>query len=243
MYLDTINDILNNNILEGDLNLAIIIIKLLCNKFNFKNNFTLKEKFEIKFYLQNKLKFEIKNELIEYHKNYTSEINYYNNMFNLENETIQFPNMKYVYTKNKYSNLPYNKLDKINLPYNNLNKINLPIYSNRIIIYNNIINKTANCNEYGISKKDIEYWNINFEDNFNNYFIDIRKKMYHNENLYIKILNVIYYELSLKYDINYYLNIKESIFSLLNKFNKREDVNNLIRNIQDIMKYSNINYC
>ena len=27
----------------------------------------------------------IKNELIEYHKNYTDEFNYYNNMFNLEN--------------------------------------------------------------------------------------------------------------------------------------------------------------
>lgn len=201
MYLDTINNILNNYIFEGDLNLAIVIIKLLCNKFNFTNSFTSKEKFEIKFYLQNKLKFEIKNELIEYHKNYTNEINYYHNMFNLQNETILYPNIKYTYSKKN-------------------NYLNLPTYSNRIIIYNNIINKTINYNEYGVSKKDIEYWNINFENNINNYFIDIRKKMYHNENLYIKIINMIYYELSLKYDLTNYLNIKENIFSFLNLFNK-----------------------
>ena len=40
---------------------------------------------------------------------------------------------------------------------------------------------------------------------------------------------MIYYELSLKYDLNNYLDIKESIFSLLNLFNKREDANNLTR--------------
>lgn len=238
MYLDTIEPILlNDNVLNGDLNMAILIINLLCSKLNFlfdKDNKiinSLTKEFELRFYLQNKFKFEINSELINYHKNYTDELNSYRNMFNLDNDNIIYPNIKYEYYSNNYLFENYEIKDSIFLPR----------YQDRTLIYNNILNNTNEINKFMISKKDIEYWVIDIDNKKTNYYNDVKKFLYTNKRLYIKILNLIYYKLSIKYKLYKYIHLKDELFELLNLFNTKEKVKKLFENIIDIDKYLDLN--
>ena len=77
---------------ENDLSIAIFILKLFCNKFNFfdesyEDNEHI-DRIKIRYYLQNTSKEEINNELNEYKANFTNEVSYYGEMFNLTSKSL-----------------------------------------------------------------------------------------------------------------------------------------------------------
>ena len=109
---------------ENDLSIAIFILKLFCNKFNFfdksyEDNEHI-DRIKFRYYLQNTFKEEINNELDEYKTNFTNEVNYYGEMFNLTNNFEE-----------------YNYQLPDGTPYSN--KIQIPTYENRILISKNFL--------------------------------------------------------------------------------------------------------
>ena len=265
MFLDHIEPFLQLPY-ENDLSIAIFILKLFCNKFNFfDESYEDNEHIDrIKFrnYLQITFKEEINNELDEYKTNFTNEVNYYGEMFNLTNfeeynyysssynsggdMLIRFPAIK---TTNNIFRI---KIPTYKSPYNygrefagNI-KIQIPTYENRILISKNFLDNMNLENIEKLDKKFLNLWITNFEEKIDINNLDVinilRNNDYKRDQL-VRIYEIVIQEIKKKYNLEKYEQLKNFLFFYrLSNFNSKDDVNKLIDSIMDIKKL-NLNIC
>ena len=208
---------------ENDLSIAIFILKLFCNKFNFfdesyEDNEHI-DRIKFRYYLQNTFKEEINNELNEYKTNFTNEVNYYGEMFNLTN----FEEYNY------YSN-----------------KIQIPTYENRILISKNFLdNMNLEDIRRELDKQFLNLWITNFEEKIDINNLDVinilRNNNYKTEQL-VRIYQIVIQEIKKKYNLEKYEQLKNMLFQRLYTFKTKDDVNKLMDSIMDIKKL-NLNIC
>ena len=246
---------------ENDLSIAIFILKLFCNKFNFFDesyeDYHHIDRIKFRYYLQNTFKEEINNELDEYKTNFTNEVNYYGEMFNLTNFE------EYNYYSSNYNGVevdtfisPFsriektNKIFKIKIPtykstYENI-KIQIPTYENRILISKNFLDNMNLENIRELNKQFLNLWITNFEEKIDINNLDVinilRDTNYKREQL-VRIYQIVIQEIKKKYNLEKYEQLKNFLFQRrLSNFNRKDDVNKLMESIMDIKKL-NLDIC
>ena len=245
---------------ENDLSIAIFILKLFCNKFNFFDesyeDYHHIDRIKFRYYLQNTFKEEINNELDEYKTNFTNEVNYYGEMFNLTNFE------EYNYYSSNYNGVevdtfisPFsriektNKIFKIKIPtykstYENI-KIQIPTYENRILISKNFLDNMNLENIRELNKQFLNLWITNFEEKIDINNLDVinilRDTNYKREQL-VRIYQIVIQEIKKKYNLEKYEQLKNLLFQRLYTFKTKDDVNKLMESIMDIKKL-NLNIC
>lgn len=246
---------------ENDLSIAIFILKLFCNKFNFFDesyeDYHHIDRIKFRYYLQNTFKEEINNELDEYKTNFTNEVNYYGEMFNLTNFE------EYNYYSSNYNGVevdtfisPFsriektNKIFKIKIPtykstYENI-KIQIPTYENRILISKNFLDNMNLENIRELNKQFLNLWITNFEEKIDINNLDVinilRDTNYKRDQL-VRIYEIVKQEIKKKYNLEKYEQLKNFLFQRrLSNFNRKDDVNKLMDSIMDIKKL-NLNIC
>ena len=219
---------------ENDLSIAIFILKLFCNKFNFfdesyedyhhidriKLDYHHIDRIKFRYYLQNTFKEEINNELDEYKTNFTNEVNYYGEMFNLTNNFVEY---------NYYSN-----------------KIQIPTYENRILISKNFLDNINLEDIRELDKQFLNLWITNFEEKIDINNLDVIDRIsnnnYKTEQL-VRIYQIVKQEIKKKYNLEKYEQLKNVLFQRrLSNFFGKDDVNKLMESIMDIKKL-NLDIC
>ena len=218
---------------ENDLSIAIFILKLFCNKFNFfdesyedyhhidriKLDYHHIDRIKFRYYLQNTFKEEINNELDEYKTNFTNEVNYYGEMFNLTNNFVEY---------NYYSN-----------------KIQIPTYENRILISKNFLDNINLEDIRELDKQFLNLWITNFEEKIDINNLDVIDRIsnnnYKTEQL-VRIYQIVKQEIKKKYNLEKYEQLKNLLFQRLYTFKTKDDVNKLMESIMDIKKL-NLDIC
>jgi len=202
---------------ENDLSIAIFILKLFCNKFNFfdesyEDNEHI-DRIKFRYYLQNTFNEEINNELNEYKTNFTNEVKYYGEMFNLTNYFS--------------------------------NKIQIPTYENRILISKNFLDNMNLEDINKLNKQFLNLWITNFEEKIDINNLDVinilRNNDYKRDQL-VRIYEIVKQEIKKKYNLEKYEQLKEFLFQRLSKFNRKDDINKLMDSIMDIKKL-NLDIC
>lgn len=247
---------------ENDLSIAIFILKLFCNKFNFfdksyEDNEHI-DRIKFRYYLQNTFKEEINNELDEYKTNFTNEVNYYGEMFNLTNfEEYNYYSPNYNGGGDMLISFPpiktTNKIFKIKIPtYKSTDryeevKIQIPTYENRILISKNFLdNMNLEDIRRELDKQFLNLWITNFEEKIDINNLDVinilRNNDYKTKQL-VRIYQIVIQEIKKKYNLEKYEQLKNLLFQgRLSNFNSKDGVNKLIDSIMDIKKL-NLDIC